>query len=169
MHISSAAAARPARNTVSPSHAVARCLPIMCGIIAPRFRCPFAGTDSVAQREGHLTLVQIESAIIAILCPLQSIVINARGNQNDQEPELTDQQCRNDAGFPSLSFTHRSTSPKRLTFDGMNTPIHLPARTNPKIRQEIRDSGLSDRQAAKVFNSTAPPPPSGGACIDCKI
>ena len=28
------------------------------------------------------------------------------------------------------------------------------ARTTPKIRQEIKDSGLSDRQAAKVFNIT---------------
>ena len=36
----------------------------------------------------------------------------------------------------------------------MSTPIHPQARTTPKIRQEIKDSGLSDRQAAKVFNIT---------------
>lgn len=34
----------------------------------------------------------------------------------------------------------------------MSTRIHPQARTTPKIRQEIKDSGLSDRQAAKVFN-----------------
>jgi transposase len=32
--------------------------------------------------------------------------------------------------------------------------IHSQARTTPKIRQEIKDSGLSDREAAKVFNIT---------------
>ena len=32
--------------------------------------------------------------------------------------------------------------------------IHPQARTTPKTRQEIKDSGLSDRQAAKVFNIT---------------
>ena len=36
----------------------------------------------------------------------------------------------------------------------MITRIHPQARTTPKIRQEIKDSGLSDRQAAKVFNIT---------------
>src|SRR5471030_842859 len=36
----------------------------------------------------------------------------------------------------------------------MSTRIHPQARTTPKIRQEIKDSGLSDRQAAKVFNIT---------------
>jgi transposase len=30
--------------------------------------------------------------------------------------------------------------------------IHPQARTTHKIRQEIKDSGLSDRQAAMVFN-----------------
>jgi transposase InsO family protein len=34
----------------------------------------------------------------------------------------------------------------------MTTRIHPQARTTPKIRQEIKDSGLSDRQAATVFN-----------------
>ena len=34
----------------------------------------------------------------------------------------------------------------------MSSRIHPQARTTPKIRQEIKDSGLSDRQAAKVFN-----------------
>jgi len=34
----------------------------------------------------------------------------------------------------------------------MSTSIHPQARTTPKIRQEIKDSGLSDREAAKVFN-----------------
>jgi transposase InsO family protein len=34
----------------------------------------------------------------------------------------------------------------------MTTRIHPQARTTPKIRQEIKDSGLSDREAAKVFN-----------------
>jgi transposase len=36
----------------------------------------------------------------------------------------------------------------------MSIRIHPQARTTPKIRQEIKDSGLSDRQAAKVFNIT---------------
>jgi len=36
----------------------------------------------------------------------------------------------------------------------MSTRIHPQARTTPKIRQEIKDSGLSDREAAKVFNIT---------------
>src|SRR5476649_849389 len=36
----------------------------------------------------------------------------------------------------------------------MSTRIHPQARTTPKIRQEIKDSRLSDRQAAKVFNIT---------------
>jgi transposase len=34
----------------------------------------------------------------------------------------------------------------------MTTRIHPQAQTTPKIRQEIKDSGLSDREAAKVFN-----------------
>jgi transposase InsO family protein len=34
----------------------------------------------------------------------------------------------------------------------MTTRIHPQSRTTPKIRQEIKDSGLSDREAAKVFN-----------------
>ncbi|MBR7634505.1 IS481 family transposase [Janthinobacterium lividum] len=36
----------------------------------------------------------------------------------------------------------------------MSTRVHPEARTTPKIRQEIKDSGLSDREAAKVFNIT---------------
>jgi transposase len=36
----------------------------------------------------------------------------------------------------------------------MSNAIHPQARTTPKIRQEIKDSGLSDREAAKVFNIT---------------
>ena len=36
----------------------------------------------------------------------------------------------------------------------MSSRIHPQARTTPKIRQEIKDSGLSDREAAKVFNIT---------------
>ena len=36
----------------------------------------------------------------------------------------------------------------------MNSRIHPQAPTTPKIRQKIKDSGLSDRQAAKVFNIT---------------
>jgi transposase InsO family protein len=36
----------------------------------------------------------------------------------------------------------------------MSTRIHPRAHTTPKIRQEIKDSGLSDREAAKVFNIT---------------
>jgi len=36
----------------------------------------------------------------------------------------------------------------------MVTRIHPQARTTPKIRQEIKDSGLSDREAARVFNIT---------------
>jgi transposase len=36
----------------------------------------------------------------------------------------------------------------------MTTRIHPQARTTPKIRQGIKDSGLTDRQAAKVFNIT---------------
>lgn len=34
----------------------------------------------------------------------------------------------------------------------MSRTIHPQATTTPKIRQEIKDSGLSDREAAKVFN-----------------
>jgi transposase len=34
----------------------------------------------------------------------------------------------------------------------MSIRIHPQARTTPKIRQEIKDSGLSDREVAKVFN-----------------
>lgn len=34
----------------------------------------------------------------------------------------------------------------------MSSRIHPQARTTPKIRQEIKDSRLSDRLAAKVFN-----------------
>ena len=34
----------------------------------------------------------------------------------------------------------------------MSSTIHPQARTTPKIRQEIKDSGLSDREAAKMFN-----------------
>ena len=36
----------------------------------------------------------------------------------------------------------------------MSTRIHPQARTTPKIRQEIKDYRLSDREAAKVFNIT---------------
>jgi hypothetical protein len=36
----------------------------------------------------------------------------------------------------------------------MSSRIHPQARTTPKIRQEIKDSGLSDCQAAKVFSIT---------------
>ena len=36
----------------------------------------------------------------------------------------------------------------------MSSTIHPPARTTPKTRQEIKDSGLSDREAAMVFNIT---------------
>lgn len=36
----------------------------------------------------------------------------------------------------------------------MRSSIHPQARTTPKIRQEIKDSGLSDREAANVFNIT---------------
>ncbi len=36
----------------------------------------------------------------------------------------------------------------------MNTRIHPQARTTPKIRQEIKDSGLSEREVAKTFNIT---------------
>lgn len=36
----------------------------------------------------------------------------------------------------------------------MSTPNHPQARTAPKIPQEIKDSGLSDREAAKLFNIT---------------
>jgi transposase InsO family protein len=36
----------------------------------------------------------------------------------------------------------------------MSSRIHPQARTTPKIRQEIKDSGLSSREAAKVFNIT---------------
>lgn len=36
----------------------------------------------------------------------------------------------------------------------MSSRIHPQARTTPKIRQEIKDSGLSDRNGAKVFNIT---------------
>ena len=36
----------------------------------------------------------------------------------------------------------------------MSSRIHPQARTTPKIRQEIKDSGLSDHEAAKVFNIT---------------
>jgi transposase InsO family protein len=36
----------------------------------------------------------------------------------------------------------------------MSSRIHPQARTTPNIRQEIKDSGLSDREAAKVFNIT---------------
>ena len=36
----------------------------------------------------------------------------------------------------------------------MSSRIHAQARTTPKIRQEIKDSGLSSREAARVFNVT---------------
>ena len=36
----------------------------------------------------------------------------------------------------------------------MSSRILPQARTTPKIRQGIKDSGLSDREAAKVFNIT---------------
>lgn len=36
----------------------------------------------------------------------------------------------------------------------MSSSIRSQARTTPKIRQEIKDSGLSERQAAKIFNTT---------------
>ena len=36
----------------------------------------------------------------------------------------------------------------------MSSRIHPQARTTPKIRQEIKDSGLSDHEAAEVFNIT---------------
>lgn len=36
----------------------------------------------------------------------------------------------------------------------MSSRIHPQARTTPKIRREIKDSGLSDREAAKVFGIT---------------
>lgn len=44
-----------------------------------------------------------------------------------------------------------STSHK---LQSMSSRIHPQARTIPKIRQEIKDSGLSDREAANVFNIT---------------
>jgi hypothetical protein len=34
----------------------------------------------------------------------------------------------------------------------MSSRIHPEARTTPKIRQEIKDSGLSSREAARIFN-----------------
>jgi transposase len=34
----------------------------------------------------------------------------------------------------------------------MSNRIHCQARTTPKIRQEIKGFGLSDREAARVFN-----------------
>ncbi len=40
----------------------------------------------------------------------------------------------------------------------MSSRIHPQARTTPKIRQEIKDSGLSDRQASKVFGVTRATP-----------
>lgn len=36
----------------------------------------------------------------------------------------------------------------------MSSRIHPQARTTPKICQEIKDSGLSSREAARVFNIT---------------
>jgi hypothetical protein len=36
----------------------------------------------------------------------------------------------------------------------MSSRIHPQARTTPKIRQKIKDSGLSSRETAKVFNIT---------------
>lgn len=45
----------------------------------------------------------------------------------------------------------------------MNSRIPAQARTTPKIRQEIKDSGLSDREAAKVFNITRARLPSGSS------
>jgi transposase len=36
----------------------------------------------------------------------------------------------------------------------MSSLIHPQPRTTPKIRQEIKDSGLSSREAARVFNIT---------------
>jgi hypothetical protein len=36
----------------------------------------------------------------------------------------------------------------------MSSRIHPQARTTPKIREEIKDSGLSSREAAKVFDIT---------------
>jgi len=36
----------------------------------------------------------------------------------------------------------------------MSSRIHPQARTTPKIRQEIKDSRLLSREAAKVFNIT---------------
>jgi len=40
------------------------------------------------------------------------------------------------------------------TFDSISTRIHPQARTKPKTRQGIKDSGRSDRQAAKLLNIT---------------
>lgn len=48
----------------------------------------------------------------------------------------------------------------------MSSRIHPQGRTTPKIPQEIKDSGLSDCQAAKVFNITPRPPRNGPSAID---
>jgi transposase len=46
------------------------------------------------------------------------------------------------------------TADNKPYFSLLISRIHPQARTTSKIRQEIKDSGLSDRQAAKVFNIT---------------
>ena len=52
-------------------------------------------------------------------------------------------------GLPPRS-SHRLQHTHKL--QPMSSRIHPKARTIPKIWQEIKDSGLSDREAAKVFN-----------------
>jgi predicted XRE-type DNA-binding protein len=47
----------------------------------------------------------------------------------------------------------------------MSTRIHPQARTTPNIRQVIKDSGLSDREVAKVFNITRVPRPQSGSNV----
>ncbi|MEG0880378.1 MAG: hypothetical protein RSE46_01850 [Janthinobacterium sp.] len=58
--------------------------------------------------------------------------------------------------FAATAYTWRGLWRRSSSHKGpsMSARIHPQARIIPKIRQEIKDSGLSHREAAKVFNIT---------------
>jgi hypothetical protein len=50
----------------------------------------------------------------------------------------------------------------------MSSRIHPQARTTANIRQEIKDSGLSEREAARVFNISRATAASGSSVTTFK-
>jgi hypothetical protein len=69
-------------------------------------------------------------------------------------PELVFVSCKSFAGRLDCWVQQSWHSIAPGAVGSMSSRIHPQARTTPKIRQEFKDSGLSSREAAKVFNIT---------------